>query len=193
MPFIDFDASRREADAAAEPITMRIAGKDWEFPGAMPAEVGVQDTARKRLQRDLPDDMDPDAEVPDEFVERARHLNEATARAVLGEHHDELQDLLPAWDFQDLIQRLMLFWLSAQSDPTRLRRLNRIQRAKTVVPVTIVHDVPTTSNGHSSSSTGSSRRISGASTASTSPVPSPGNGSPGVASSRSSGGSRARP
>lgn len=191
MSIIDFDASRRDVIAQADPMDVRVGGLVITVPGAMPAEADIARMNLKRIEREADPDIlravnaldqgDDEAEIPDavlerrdeirELQEKRREANEQLARAVLGKDYEEVDQRIPEWELADFVGFLIGMWMDRQQDPTRLRRLVRRAKSKDVTPVTVVRQ-PVSSNGRSSNGGGSSRRISSASTASTSPGPS---------------------
>jgi hypothetical protein len=182
MPYIDVDAAERELEAEAEPWVLGIGGREYSFPGSMPAAV---EKAQLQIDRAKRQGKPTDG------------LDERLMRAALGEHYDEIVESCTEQRQTRVLMTLMRGWMDGLADPNRAREsMERIQAR--AVPL---GQRPTLSNGSSSKSSGHSKPTSNGSTGSTSPAPStdlvevaPGRwSSPGGASSPSSGASRRKP
>lgn len=91
MPTIDFDAFR--AERAAEPLTLRLGGKDYTLPPALPAAIAL-DLIRMRKEKG------DTAEVPPEEIERF-------ARLILGEQGEEIIAAVSIDELGKLLIRLL--------------------------------------------------------------------------------------
>jgi len=91
VPTIDFDAFR--AERAAEPVTIRLGGKDYELPTGLPAPVALELIRLKREHGDT-------AEVPAKEIERF-------ARLILGPSGEEIIASVSIEELGQLLLRLL--------------------------------------------------------------------------------------
>jgi hypothetical protein len=173
MPSFDITGARAELMAEREPVSLRLGGHWYEFPGVMPAEI---EFLQMELGRKL-------ADVPDGAPAVTESLE--LMRAAFGEktHGLMLERRCSPMEMQIGLGELLKYWNAPYADPNFLSRITaQVQNG--------ANGNGRRSLAHASTSSRSSRPTSSVNTESIFQGPSGSSGSPGDDSSRSMRGSQ---